>query len=146
MVGETDAEKNLTDYELKRACFNYARARFQGKKYLNGDAGREILVSRDGLDEWYSKTKSREQALSIKILDDLLASSKLSKSDTDRKGRNDVQSMNHFSRNCMVNGKMYEAGITIRTTREHGDKYYHHYLADIEIEPRSGMLRPDETS
>jgi hypothetical protein len=145
MVSETDAEKDLTDYELKRSCFNYARACFHGKKYLNGDTRRQILVSCDGLDEWYSKTKSREQALSIKILDDLLTASKLSKPDTDRKGRDDVQRMDHFSRNCIVNGKTYEARITIRTTREHGDKYYHHYLADIEIEPRSGILRPDET-
>jgi hypothetical protein len=145
-VAETETEKGLSNHELKKDCFNYARDNFQGKKYLNSDTGREILVSRDGLDEWYSKTKSREQALSIKILDDLLTSSKLSKSETDRKGRDDIQSMDRFSRNCVVNGKPYEARITVRTTKEHGDKYYHHYLADIEIEPRSGILRPDETS
>jgi hypothetical protein len=145
-IDENESEKGLSNYELKRECFSYAKERFQGKKYLNHDTGREILVSRDGLDEWYSKTRSREQALSIKILDDLLISSKLSKPDTDRKGRDDVKSMDHFSRNCIINGKAYEARITIRTTREHGDKYYHHYLANIEIEPRSGILRPDETS
>jgi hypothetical protein len=144
-VTETDAEKGLTDHELKKECFNYAREHFQGKKYPNADTGREILVSRDGLDEWYSKTKSREQSLSIRILDDLLTSSKMLRPDTDRKGRNDIQSMDHFSRNCIINGRPYEARITIRTTREHGDKYYHHYLANIEIEPRSGILRPDET-
>jgi hypothetical protein len=144
-IDETTSEKRLTDYELKRECFSYAREHFQGKKYLNHDTGREILVSRDGLDEWYSKTRSREQAISIKILDDLLILSKLSKPDTDRKGRDDVTSMDHFSRKCVVNGKAYEARITIRTTKEHGDKYYHHYLADIEIEPRSGVLRPGET-
>jgi hypothetical protein len=145
-VAETGFEKKLTDYELKKMCFGYAREHFQGKKYLNNDTGREILVSRDGLDERYSKTRSREQALSIKILDDLLTSSTLPRPETDRKKRIDIQAMDHFSRNCVVNGKKYEARITIRTTREYGDKYYHHYLVNIEIEPRSGTVRPDETS
>jgi hypothetical protein len=144
-VTESDEEKGLSFHELKKHCFRYARQNFQGKKYLNGNTGREILVSRDGLDEWYSKTKSREQALSLKILDDLLVSSELTKPDEDRKGREDIQSMDHFSRTCIVNGKPYEAKITIRTTKEHGDKYYHHFLADIKIEPHSGILRPGET-
>jgi hypothetical protein len=145
-ISETDFEKGMSDHELKQHCFEYARNAFQGQKYLNDATGREILVSRDGLDEWYSKTKSREQALSIKILGDLLTSSTLSKSDNDRKGREDIQGMDHFSRYCIINSKPYEASVTVRTTKEHGDKYYHHYLADIKIEPRSGTLRPDETS
>jgi hypothetical protein len=146
IIDETNTEKDLSDHELKKECFGYARQHFQGKKYLNVATGRIILVSRDGLDEWYNKTKSREQALSIKILDDLLESSNLAKSDVDRKGREDIQGVDYFSRYCVVNGKPYEARITVRTTKEQGTKYYHHYLADIKIEPHSGILRPDETS
>jgi hypothetical protein len=28
--------------------------------------------------------------------------------------------------------------ITVKKTKPYGDKYYHHYLDDIKIEPRSG--------
>jgi hypothetical protein len=32
----------------------------------------------------------------------------------------------------------YRAVITIKRTKHYGDKYYHHYLEDIKIEPYSG--------
>ncbi|GHU18631.1 hypothetical protein FACS1894163_10840 [Spirochaetia bacterium] len=81
----------MSDPDLKKECFKYARQSFQGKRFTNKETGREIIVSKDGLEEWKNKSKSREQILSIK---------------------------------------------------NYGYKYYHHYLEDIKIEPRSGITRP----
>jgi len=67
-IEETAEEKAMGDHELKKASKRFAKENFQGKKFINNDTGREIIVSRDGLDKWDYMTKSREQSISIKKL------------------------------------------------------------------------------
>ncbi|MBO4629021.1 MAG: hypothetical protein J5687_03615, partial [Treponema sp.] len=57
---------------FKTLWFNYARENFQGKTFKNKNTNIDILVSRTGLNEWFSKTKTFEQAESIKFLDEIL--------------------------------------------------------------------------
>jgi len=125
---ETDHEKGLSDRELKKACFIYARENFQGRFFNNAYSGRGILVSRDGLDEWYSKTKSRDQSLSIKRLDTLLESARQINRSKDNYGRPYVEGFVYFVAPCMVNGTDYSAIITVRQTKGNPDKFYHCYL------------------
>jgi len=71
VIAENEREITLSIKELKRECLEYAQHNFQGKKYINVDTGREIQVSRQGLGEWKMKSKTREQVLSIRILDQM---------------------------------------------------------------------------
>lgn len=57
---------------FKTECFVYAREHFQGKSFWNENRQVAILVSRTGLNEWLSKTKTYEQAKSIMHLDIIL--------------------------------------------------------------------------
>jgi hypothetical protein len=139
---ETDTEKDLSDAELKKECFSYARQTFQGKKITNKETGREIIVSKDGLGEWKSKSKSREQILSIKILDKLLEGSVHTHDAPDKQNRKNIETISYFSCGCKINGKEFSAVITIIKIKNYGDKYYHHFLKDIKIEPCSGITRP----
>jgi hypothetical protein len=109
---------------------------------FNKETGREIIVSKDGLGEWKTKSKSREQILSIKILDNLLKNSTYTHDAPDAQNRKNIEKMSYFSGNCKINDKEYRAVITIRMIKNYGDKYYHHYLEDIKIEPYSGITRP----
>jgi hypothetical protein len=138
VITETDQEKRLTDRELKRECFLFARGNFQGKLFNNTDTGRDILVSRDGLDEWYNKTKSRDQALSIKRLDNLLENGKLIDQSGDNYKRQYVEGFVYLSAPCKVNGTDYNAIISVKQTKNNPDKFYHYYLQGIKIEPCSG--------
>jgi hypothetical protein len=88
---ETDTEKVLSIHDLKQECFVYARKQFQGKKFTNKTMGREIIVSKDGLGEWKSKSKSREQILSVKILDKLLENSLFDHATEDKQGRKNIE-------------------------------------------------------
>ena len=142
IVFETDTEKGLNDIELKKECYCYARHAFQGKRFLNKETGRAIIVSKDGLGEWKSKSKSRDQILSIKILDTLLENAVYTHSATDKAGRKNIEHIAYFNRTCTINGKVYNTVITVRRIKNYGDKYYHHYLENIKIEPRSGLTRP----
>ncbi|GHU92785.1 hypothetical protein FACS189479_02710 [Spirochaetia bacterium] len=139
---ETNSEKALSDPDLKKECFKYARQSFQGKRFTNKETGREIIVSKDGLGEWKSKSKSREQILSIKILDQLLEKAVFSHSEPDKLNRKNIMGISYFDCWCSINGQVYNAVITIRDIKNYGYKYYHHYLEDIKIEPRSGITRP----
>jgi len=135
---ETEYERKLTDRELKKKCFMYARENYQGKYFNNTDTGLNILVSRDGLDEWYNKTKSRDQALSIKKLDKLLENSMLISLSDDNYKRQYVEGFIYLSASCMVNNSDYNAIITIKQTKGNPNKFYHYYLQSIKIEPHSG--------
>jgi hypothetical protein len=137
-IVETDAERDLSFDELRRVCLNYARQNFQGKTFANKATGREIQVSHQGIGEWKMKSKTREQVLSIKILDRLLKNAAFDHDAPDEKGRLNVDSFSYFKRLCVINGTLFQAIITVKTTKDYGDKYYHHYLEGIKIEPRSG--------
>jgi|GEM_PF-1188745 len=143
-IAETEHEKSLAFHDLKRECYGYAREHFQGKRFLNKASGREIIVSKDGLGEWKTKSKSREQALSIKILDKLLENGFFDHDAEDELGRKNIEIISYFASTCEINGNEYNAVITIRRIKNYGDKYYHHYLEDIKIEPCSGLTRPAE--
>jgi hypothetical protein len=135
---ENEHEKSFTDRKLKKECFQYARRNFQGKLFNNSDTGRDILVSRDGLDEWYNKTKSRDQALSIKKLDKFLENGKKIDRLDDNYKRQYVEGFVYFSVSCTVNRRDYDVVITVKQTKGNPDKFYHYYLQNIKIEPYSG--------
>jgi hypothetical protein len=131
----------LSDLELKQYYFNYARKNFQGERFVNKETSREIQVSREGISEWKTKTKSREQILSIQKLDWLLENSSFIKTEKDTKNRRHIAGFDYYSSKMTINGTEYNAIITIKKTVEAGDTYYHHYLDDIQIEPSSEILR-----
>ena len=66
---DTEQEKCIC---LKKACYEYAKEHFRGKTFFNINRQTFINVSKRGLDEWYSKSKSLEQIISICHLDEIL--------------------------------------------------------------------------
>jgi hypothetical protein len=139
---ETEMEKTMNNYDLKRVCYSYAKDNFQGKTFVNKETGRAISVSRSGIGEWRAKSKSREQILSIKILDKLLENARHDHDASDEANRLDIEKISYFRCQCKINSENKEAIITVRNIRNEGDKYYHHYLDDIKIEPCAGLSRP----
>jgi len=137
-IFETDAEHDLSINELRRMCLIYAQQNFQGKSFTNKDTGRVIQVSHQGLGEWKMKSKTREQILSIKILDKLLENSLFDHNAQDEKGRFDIEVFSYLKLLCVINSNPYQAIITVKRSKLYGDKYYHHYLENIKIEPYSG--------
>jgi len=143
-ITESDHEKSLTFHDFKRYCYDYARKHFQGKTFTNKASGFDIVVSKDGLGEWKSKSKSREQVLSVKILDKLLENCIFDHDAQDKFLRKNIEKVSYFTNQCEINNKKYEAVITVRKVKNYAYKYYHHYLEDIKIEPCSGLTRPAE--
>ena len=63
----------------------------RGRTFFNTSINQNIAVSRDGLGEWKTVTKSHEQALSIKLLDDLLKNAVFWKEETPKKADPNIQ-------------------------------------------------------
>jgi hypothetical protein len=135
-IWESEEDKELPDRELKVVCFAFARNNFQGKSFKNRSINQDITVSRDGLGEWKTVTKSREQALSIKILDLLLENGTFLKEEKPKNADPNIEKVVYLRQRCRINDTEYQAVITVKVYRQDQyHKYYHHYLDDMEINP-----------
>ena len=81
---------------------------------------------------WKTVTKSYEQALSIKILDDLLKKAVFWKEEPPKKVDPNIAKIVYLKQHCRINGNDYLAIITVKVYNSQGyHKYYHHYLDDL---------------
>ena len=132
-------------------CLEYAEKKFRGNVYKNISSGHEICVSKKGLNEWFSKSKSVEQIISIKSLDIILVNAVYSHS-SENINNNEINapSYEYYNYQIEINNKKYDAVITVRIIKEGSDDryiYYHHYLDNLYIkkEPPSSIPRNPET-
>jgi len=134
-IMETEEEKQLSDRELKNRNFTWALQNLRGKTFDNKSIKTGILISRDGLGEWKSTTKSREQALSIRILHVLLKVAVYWKEKPHVPPDPNIEKVLYFKQHCRINGKDYIAVITVKVYKAQGrHKYYHHYLDDFSLD------------
>ena len=134
--------EGLRAYKLQ--CLAYAKTNFQGKSFFNADKRIWIAVSRTGLDEWFSKTKTLAQAESIIYLGDMLEKSvytHTAKNDHLKKG-DECSTFDYFSYRLEIGKARYESILTIKKVQGRGAIYYHHYLDDIKIKPPASILQP----
>jgi hypothetical protein len=135
-IWETAEEKHLSNRELKTRCFSFARQHFQRKTFKNKSLRQDIAVSRGGLGEWKTVTKSREQAISIKILDILLETGTFWKEGPPKNQEPNIEKVIYLRQKCRINDTPYEAVITVKVYKARGyHKYYHHYLEDMILNP-----------
>ncbi|MCQ2242463.1 hypothetical protein [Treponema sp.] len=144
--GHVDDSEELK--QLKTDCFDYAKKYFSGRKFTNKHTGYEIEVSKRGLNEWVSKSKSEEQILSIKRLDEILENAKYTHSSANVHNPKDKSVFDYYEYDIEINSKPFNVIVTIKSIDEgKGDKlktrkiYHHHYLDDIKIKPVSSATR-----
>ena len=71
-IWETEEDKELSIGQLKYYYQQIARQRFQGRVFINKDTGRPIRVSKDGIMEWWRKSRRREHIISVQLLGSFL--------------------------------------------------------------------------
>ena len=136
---------------LKIECLEFAENNFRGNSYKNTSSGHEIRVSKKGLNEWFSKSKTIDQILSIKSLDTILTNANYSHSSENTKNlEQNAPSYEYYTYPILINNTNYTAIVTIRIIKEGTDDkyiYYHHYLDNLYIkkEPPSSIPRNPDT-
>jgi hypothetical protein len=132
-IGETEEEKHLSIGQLKYCYLQIARQRFQGKVFTNKDTKKPIKVSKDGIMEWWRKSRRREHIISVQLLDFFLENGMFIGENPDYLGRKRIESSSQFEGVCKINGKMFRVLITTRKAIYDIDKFRYYTLKDIEI-------------
>ncbi|MBQ9205434.1 MAG: hypothetical protein IJ158_01830 [Treponema sp.] len=123
-------------YRLKRELYKWAKQNLRGTVVKNEATSNLIEISTQGIDEWFSKSKSEEQIKSISLLTEILKNAKLSHSAKNfHSERKNAPSFEYYECPIEIDEKGFTAVISIKIIIANiGNRriYYHHYLDDIK--------------
>ena len=68
-------------HRLKRSLYKWAKENLRGTSVVNEISGNIIEISTQGIDEWFSKSKSEEQIKSITLLPEILKAAQFTHKD-----------------------------------------------------------------
>jgi hypothetical protein len=128
----TEEEKGLSIGQLKYRYLQIARQRFQGKVYINRDTEKPIRISKDGIMEWWRKSRKREHIISVQLLGFFLENGMFVEENPDYLGRKKILNASQFESVCKINGKLFRVLITTRRAIYDIDKFRYYALKDIE--------------
>ena len=134
-IWETEEDKKLTTGQLKYRYLQIARQKFQGQIFTNKNTENPIRVSRDGIMEWWRKSRRRERIISVQLLDYFLENSFFIGDSPDYKNRPEIEGASQFESTCKVNGKLYRVIITIRKGVDDMAKFRYYTLRNIKLLP-----------
>ena len=135
-------------YTLKRSLYKWAKENLRGMSVVNELTGNAIEISTQGIDEWYSKSKSEEQIKSITRLPEILRAAKYShKGDNVHSDRKNAPKFEYYEYPLEIDEKGYNAIISVKIVVENiGDRriYYHHYLDELKNQTALNSSVPTE--
>ena len=132
-IFETEEDKNFSIGQLKHHYLQIARKNFQGKVYTNKETNKVIRVSKDGIMEWWRKSRKREHIISIQSLDSFLENSIFINEYSDYLNRSKIISASLFESMCKINDKIFKVKIITRRSLYDIDKLRYYSLKNIEI-------------
>jgi len=131
-IGETEEDKEISTGQLKYRYLKIARQKFQGKVFTNKDTGKPIRISKDGIMEWWRKSRKREHIISVQLLDFFLENAIFTGENPDYLGRRKIVGVSHFESKCTINGKLFLVIITTRKALYDIDKLRYYSLKDMD--------------
>ena len=123
-------------HALKRSLYKWAKENLRGITVINELSGNTIEISTQGIDEWYSKSKSEDQIKSITLLPEILKAAKFTHQGNNvHSERKNAPKFEYYECPLEIDEKGYNAIISIKIVVENvGDRriYYHHYLDELK--------------
>jgi len=135
-IWETEEDKKLSVIALKKKYIAFARSQFifnPAKTILNKDTGWHIEISNRVINEWWSKSRTRERILAIQLLDLMIEGAKYIETVADHKKTPGIENVSYFSNYCMINDKPYNIKITVKKMLNI-DRIYAYYYAATNAE------------
>ena len=134
-IWETENEKLFSIGQLKYHYLQIARQKFQGKVFTNKNTQNPIRVSRDGIMEWWRKSRKREHIISVQLLDFFLENAVFIEENPDYKNRPEIEGASLFESACKVNGKLFRVILTIRKGVDDIAKFRYYTLKNVKFLP-----------
>jgi len=122
-IWEAKEEKYLSIGQLKHHYLKIAKEKFQGKVFFNKNTKKPIRVSKDGIMEWWRKSRKREHIISIKLLDYFLENATFIEEKPDYLGRSKIISASQFESLCKINGGLFQITLITRKSIYDIDKF-----------------------
>jgi len=132
-IWEKENEKILSVGQLKYNYLQFARQIFQGKIFKNKNTQNLIRVSRDGIMEWWRKSRKREHIISVQLLDYFLENGLFVEENPDYKKRPEIESASIYESECKINGKLFKVIITIRKGIDNIAKFRYYTLKNVKL-------------
>ena len=121
---------------LKKKLYRWAKEKLRGCSVTNEATGNTIEISAQGIDEWYSKSKSEEQIKSISLLAEILQKAKLThRAENAYSKRKNAPSFEYYECPIEIEEKGFNAVVSVKiviAAKDNRRIYYHHYLDDIK--------------
>jgi hypothetical protein len=134
-IWEAEEEKHLSVGQLKYSYLQIARHNFQGKVFTNKNTENPIRVSRDGIMEWWRKSRKREHIISVQLLDFFLENGVFIRESPDYKNRPEIEGASQYESACNVNGKLFKVIITVRKGIDDIAKFRYYTLKNVKFLP-----------
>jgi len=92
----------------------------------------QIKISKDGIMEWWRKSRKREHIISVQFLDFFLENAVFIKENPDYLGRSKIINACQFESECNINGKVFRVVVNTRKAIYDIDKFRYYTLKGIE--------------
>jgi len=131
-IRESVEENGLSVGQLKHCYLQLAKRDFQGRVFVNKDTKKPIRVSKDGLMEWWRKSRKREHIVSVQLLGFFLENAVFVGESPDYKNRPEIEGASRFESVCKVNGRYFRVVVTTRKGINDIDKFRYYALKDMQ--------------
>ena len=132
-IWETEEEKALSIGKLKHYYLQITKKNYQGKVIINKNTMKPIRISKDGIMEWWRKSRKREHIISVQLLGFFLENAIFTDESPDYKNRPEIECATKFESACKINDKLFKVIITVRKSVGDISKFKYYTLKSIEI-------------
>ena len=135
-------------HQLKRDLYRWAKENLRGTSVINTETGNLIEISSQGIDEWFSKSKSEEQIKSINLLPEILKAARLTHfSENIHSDLKNAPKFEYYEYPVEIEEKDYKAVISIKIIIANTNNrriYYHHYLTGLKSKTALNSSAPTQ--
>jgi hypothetical protein len=131
-IYESEDEKLLTVNKLKEKYIEYARSHFIKTPHLvveNQNTKWNIEVTTQVIKEWRAKSRTRPRIIAIQLLDEMIKTAVLVKTEDDKKKTRGIESVSEFENWCSIEGKVYKVRIIVK---KQPGRYFAYYFGSVE--------------
>jgi len=133
-IWEESDDKLLSISKLWKKYIEYARSHFIKIPHLiieNQNTKWNIEITTQVIKEWRKKSRTRPRILAIRLLDVMIRTALLVKTESDYNQTRDIESVHEFKNWCMIEGKLYRIRIIVK---KQPSRYFAYYFGAVEQE------------
>jgi len=131
-IYETDDDKLLSVNKLREKCIEYVKNNYFKTPHLvveNQNTKWKIEITTRVIKEWRQKSRTRPRIISICLLDKIIETAVLIKTEDDNKKTRGIESVSEFENRCKINGKLYKIRIIVK---KQPNRYFIYYYGAVE--------------